>query len=149
MDGTLIESAGQGSNALHRESFAAAFKEVFGLDTNIDTVQHHGSTDPLIIYKVLEEVHQVPKADIDSKIDDARQCMIKHFQGQQNRCAKHMELLVPTCPAGFDAGAVFLQVHQSLSGSCMRCARSLMASKVDPFTNVSRLGVQACWQHAS
>jgi hypothetical protein len=36
---------------------------VFGLDTNIDVVEHHGSTDPLIVLKVLEH-HGIPKEQV-------------------------------------------------------------------------------------
>lgn len=53
VDGTLIRSVGNNANRLHREAFSAAFKEVFGLDTHIDVVHHHGSTDPLILLKVV------------------------------------------------------------------------------------------------
>jgi hypothetical protein len=36
---------------------------VFQLDTTIDVVEHHGSTDPLIILKVLEH-HGIPQAEV-------------------------------------------------------------------------------------
>jgi hypothetical protein len=63
VDGTLMESIGQKSNQLHRQSFAHAFKTVFDADTHIDVVQHHGSTDPLICIKVL--VHYgIPKDEV-------------------------------------------------------------------------------------
>ena len=39
VDGTLIESVGDMSNALHKEAFVAAFKDVYGVDTHIDVVQ--------------------------------------------------------------------------------------------------------------
>lgn len=52
VDGTLIHSIGKEANRLHKECFTAGFKDVFGLDTNIDVVEHHGSTDPLIVLKV-------------------------------------------------------------------------------------------------
>lgn len=54
MDGTLIHSVGDQSNKIHKTAFAAAFREVFGIDTHIDIVKHHGSTDPLILIKVLQ-----------------------------------------------------------------------------------------------
>lgn len=44
VDGTLLHSVGKEANRLHKECFSAGFKEVFGLDTNIDVVAHHGST---------------------------------------------------------------------------------------------------------
>jgi hypothetical protein len=42
---------------------APGFKQVFDLDTTIDAVEHHGSTDPLIILKVLEH-HGIPRARV-------------------------------------------------------------------------------------
>lgn len=52
MDGTLIESEGLQANWLHKEAFKAAWKTVFGLDTHLDVVKHHGGTDPLLLLKV-------------------------------------------------------------------------------------------------
>jgi len=63
VDGTLIHSIGKDANRLHKECFSVGFKEVFGLDTNIDVVEHHGSTDPLIVLKVLEH-HGIPKEQV-------------------------------------------------------------------------------------
>lgn len=60
VDGTLIRSTGKNANQLHRDAFASAFKQVFGLDTTIDVIPHHGSTDALILVAVLE-AHDVPK----------------------------------------------------------------------------------------
>lgn len=63
MDGTLIHSVGQHANKLHKDAFAHGFKSVFGLDTHIDVVHHHGSTDPLIVIKVLQH-HGIPKEQV-------------------------------------------------------------------------------------
>lgn len=63
VDGTLIHSIGKDANKLHKECFSAGFKEVFGLDTHIDIIPHHGGTDPLIAIKVLEHCG-VPKAEV-------------------------------------------------------------------------------------
>ena len=38
--GTLIRSVGPRANALHKNAFAAAFREVFATDTTIDVIQH-------------------------------------------------------------------------------------------------------------
>jgi hypothetical protein len=67
VDGTLIHSIGKEANKLHKECFTAGFKEVFGLDTNIDVVEHHGSTDPLIVLKVLEH-HGIPKEQVGCQL---------------------------------------------------------------------------------
>lgn len=63
MDGTLCHSVGENANRLHKEAFVAAFAEVFKLDTTIDVVPHHGSTDPLILVRVLQH-HGVPKEEV-------------------------------------------------------------------------------------
>ena len=59
MDGTLIRSVGADANALHKLAFAEGMRQVFGVDTNIDDIKHHGSTDPLILVSVLAH-HGVP-----------------------------------------------------------------------------------------
>ncbi len=58
--GTLVRSVGLTANRLHREAFSAAFQSVCGLTTDIDVVQHHGSTDTLILVAVLQ-FHGVDK----------------------------------------------------------------------------------------
>lgn len=63
MDGTLITSKGAGANKLHKRAFSAAFKDVFDIDTDIDIIQHHGSTDTLILVAVLER-HGIPKETV-------------------------------------------------------------------------------------
>ena len=42
VDGTLIHSVGENANKLHKDAFAQGFKKVFGLDTTIDVIKHHG-----------------------------------------------------------------------------------------------------------
>ena len=37
-----LPAVGQRANFLHKQSFIAAFKQVFDLDTDIDVVKHHG-----------------------------------------------------------------------------------------------------------
>ena len=44
---------------LHKLAFAEGMRQVFGVDTNIDVIKHHGSTDPLILVSVLAH-HGVP-----------------------------------------------------------------------------------------
>lgn len=63
VDGTLIHSVGNEANKLHKAAFSHGFRAVFGLDTHIDVVHHHGSTDPLIIIKVLEH-HGISKEEV-------------------------------------------------------------------------------------
>lgn len=92
VDGTLIRSVGADANRLHKEAFAAAFWEVFQLDTSIDVVPHHGSTDPLILVKVLTH-HGVSHSDAMAKLDLLQQVMIDHFLSNVERAGLGLEVL--------------------------------------------------------
>lgn len=73
VDGTLIHSIGKDANKLHKECFSAGFKEVFGLDTHIDIIPHHGGTDPLIAIKVLQH-HGISKDEVSCAAHQHRLC---------------------------------------------------------------------------
>lgn len=60
VDGTLLRSVGEVANKLHRRAFSRSMHKMFGIDTTIDVVKHHGSTDPLILLAVLEH-HGISK----------------------------------------------------------------------------------------
>lgn len=92
VDGTLIGSVGDAANKLHRRAFAFCFKEIFGIDTTIDVVKHHGSTDPLIILAVLE-YHGIPKEKAMPKMADLQASMINFFQEHQSEAAQGLKLL--------------------------------------------------------
>eukprot|EP00887_Chlorella_sp_A99_P007702 scaffold20.g7702.t1 len=92
VDGTLIHSVGHNANKLHKEAFAAAFKQVFGIDTSIDVVQHHGSTDPLILVKVLVH-HGVPKSEAMERLPQLKQAMVEHYLANKDRAAEGLEIL--------------------------------------------------------
>eukprot|EP00775_Hariotina_reticulata_P008628 gene8628-8809_t len=92
VDGTLIHSIGKDANKLHKDCFSAAFKEVFGLDTHIDVVPHHGGTDPLIAIKVLEHCG-IPKAEAQSKLKDVEAAMVRYFQAHAGQAGDGLELL--------------------------------------------------------
>ena len=47
----------------HAAMLCPGFRAVFGLETNIDVVEHHGSTDPLIVIKVLMH-HGIPREEV-------------------------------------------------------------------------------------
>ena len=76
VDGTLIRSTGSNANKLHRDAFSAAFKTVFGLDTTIDVIPHHGSTDTLILVAVLE-AHGIDKSKV----------LVGGSEGREGLCA--------------------------------------------------------------
>jgi phosphoglycolate phosphatase len=93
VDGTLIESVGKESNALHKEAFQAAFKDVFGIDTHIDVVKHHGATDPLVLLKVLVEGHGKDKVEVMEKMDAMEKCMLQYYEAHKERCGLGLSLL--------------------------------------------------------
>ncbi|GFR49030.1 hypothetical protein Agub_g11052, partial [Astrephomene gubernaculifera] len=92
VDGTLIHSVGESANKLHKDAFSHGFKAVFGLDTNIDVIQHHGSTDPLIIIKVLEH-HGISKEEAMSKLQAVQAEMERYFTAHRDQAAVGLELL--------------------------------------------------------
>lgn len=93
VDGTLIHSVGEHANKLHKDAFAAAFKAVFDLDTNVDVIKHHGSTDPLILVKVLTDAHGIDKDEALAKVPQMQQAMVDHFTSQLGRAGQGLELL--------------------------------------------------------
>ncbi|KXZ54465.1 hypothetical protein GPECTOR_4g530 [Gonium pectorale] len=92
VDGTLIHSVGAHANLLHKAAFSHGFKDVFGLDTHIDVVHHHGSTDPLIIIKVLEH-HGIQKEEAMARLPEIQAAMERYFQEHTDQAAVGLELL--------------------------------------------------------
>lgn len=92
VDGTLIRSRGANANKLHKDSFAAGFRDVFGIETTIDVVPHHGSTDPLILVKVLE-FHGVDKQEAMEKLSRLQAAMVKHFLDRRGEAGVGLEVL--------------------------------------------------------
>ena len=92
VDGTLVRSVGEDANKLHKEAFAKAFSQVFSLDTTIDVIPHHGSTDPLILLKVLE-YHGIDARHAMEKLPDMQTAMIDYFIDHKSRAATGLEVL--------------------------------------------------------
>lgn len=92
VDGTLIRSVGHDANKLHKEAFSAAFKEVFDIDTTIDVVPHHGSTDPLILVKVLG-FHGISKERAMERLSDMQNVMVDYFLKHKARAGVGLEVL--------------------------------------------------------
>jgi hypothetical protein len=86
IDGTLIQSVGNDSNKLHKDAFSAAFEKVFGIQTHIDVIKHHGGTDPLILIKVLVEAHGIPEDVCVTKLEDMKRVMVEHYSNSIDRC---------------------------------------------------------------
>ncbi|GAB4819077.1 hypothetical protein N2152v2_006123 [Parachlorella kessleri] len=93
VDGTLIHSVGEHANRLHKEAFTAAFKQVFNFNTSIDVIQHHGSTDPLILIKVLTDAHGIDKDQAMAKLPEMQQAMVDYYVAQRDRAGQGLELL--------------------------------------------------------
>jgi len=96
VDGTLIVSKGDDANKLHKLAFAAGMKQVFDVDTNIDVIKHHGSTDPLILVAVLGH-HGVPYDKAMAKLKDMEAAMNDFFleaaAADPNTAAAGLEVL--------------------------------------------------------
>ncbi len=74
IDGTLIG----GENKSHKFSFSYAFKKVYGIDTNIDIIDHPGKTDQQIIIEVLKKKN-LDEKQIKSKITECMKIMVDYF----------------------------------------------------------------------
>ncbi len=92
VDGTLVRSLGHDANKLHKEAFSEAFKQVFDLDTNIDVIEHHGSTDGLILVRVVE-YHGIDKNLAMEKLPDMQRVMVEYFEQHKDRAAIGLEVL--------------------------------------------------------
>jgi phosphoglycolate phosphatase-like HAD superfamily hydrolase len=69
IDNTLIQSSSG-----HMAALLKAIREVYGLETSIDVINHHGMTDPEIITRILAE-YEVNLADIETGLQDCLDCM--------------------------------------------------------------------------
>ncbi len=74
IDKTLIG----GENKSHKFSFSYAFKKVYGIDTNIDIIDHPGKTDQQIIIEVLKK-KCLDEKRIKSKITECMKVMVDYF----------------------------------------------------------------------
>ena len=63
----------------HKAAFSIAFKNVYGIDTNIDIIQHSGMTDQQIIYDVLR-LNGLDDEKIKSKLDLCIKTMVDVFK---------------------------------------------------------------------
>lgn len=90
-----------------------AFKEVFDIDTTIDVVPHHGSTDPLILVKVCV-FHGIPHADAMNKLPEMQNAMIEYFLKHQCHAGEGLEVL----PGVMELLSV-LQAHRDDVAVCL------------------------------
>jgi phosphoglycolate phosphatase-like HAD superfamily hydrolase len=73
IDNTLIKSS-----AGHVESLILAIKDIYGLKTSINVINHHGMTDPEIIIRILGK-HEVDDKIIQSKLKRCMDDMQLHY----------------------------------------------------------------------
>jgi phosphoglycolate phosphatase-like HAD superfamily hydrolase len=73
IDNTLIKSS-----AGHMESLIFAIKDIYGLATSIDVINHHGMTDPEIIIKILGK-HGLDDKLVRSKLKSCMDYMQLHY----------------------------------------------------------------------
>jgi phosphoglycolate phosphatase-like HAD superfamily hydrolase len=73
IDRTLITSS-----KAHHKAFSEGFKKVYGVDTSIDIINHHGMTDQQIIIEVLKK-NGFSEKKIKSKIEECIKMMTDSF----------------------------------------------------------------------
>lgn len=84
IDKTLIKSS-KG----HNKAFSEAFKIVYGVDTTIDIINHHGMTDQQIIIEVLKK-NGLDEPTIRLKLEECMNVMVKVF----NKIVDNGEIIV-------------------------------------------------------
>lgn len=92
IDGTLIRAVGESANRLHKDAFAHAMRVVCQVDTNIDVIKHHGSTDQLVLADVLRH-HGVDETRIWEAMPEMMREMVEYFESHEADAAEGLELL--------------------------------------------------------
>ena len=92
VDGTLIRAVGESANKLHKDAFAHAMRVVFDLDTNIDVIKHHGSTDQLVLADVLRH-HGVDETRVWEAMPRMMEEMVAYFESHEEDASLGLELL--------------------------------------------------------
>ena len=73
IDGTLI----MGSRG-HHLAFSKAFKQVYGIDTDVDIISHHGMTDQEMIFNILKK-NGLNEEKIREKLQECKKMLIDNF----------------------------------------------------------------------
>ena len=92
VDGTLIRSVGENANRFHKNAFSHGFKKIAKIKTSIDVLKtkHHGSTDKLIIKRVLE-FHEIDHDD--EIVENVAKAMCEYAEENAHEAASGVELL--------------------------------------------------------
>src|SRR3989344_1293520 len=72
IDGTLINNTG------HAVVFSQAFKQVYGVNADVNLINHHGMTDQQIIVEVLKKV-ELCEDEIHSRLNECMTTMASYF----------------------------------------------------------------------
>lgn len=88
IDKTLLRSKFRPST--QRKAFSTALKEVYGLDVNIDLVEHRGMTDQQILIEILK-LHGFSDDEIQEGLPECMQRMEEFFR--ENMPAEELEIL--------------------------------------------------------
>ena len=92
VDGTLIRASGADANKFHKDAFAHGFRHVYGIETTIDVISHHGSTDQLVTESVLK-FHGYDDGEIWSKMPEHVRAMSEYAVNCDADAAHGLELL--------------------------------------------------------
>jgi len=79
IDKTLVEGS-----AGHLLAFSDAFKNVYGIDTNIDIINHHGITDQQIIIDVLKK-NGLDEKFIKSNLKECMKAMVESYENNSGQ----------------------------------------------------------------
>ena len=99
IDKTLLKSA-RG----HHLSFSESFKKVYGIDTDIDIIEHDGMTDQQIIMEVLKKNGVAEKTDENDEEIITLKAITRFFYGSENIQEKHYEIVKRIVDKGIDIG---------------------------------------------
>lgn len=79
IDGTLFKTA----NPVHKDAFAYAFKQIYGIDAKQTEIRPEGMVDNQIILEVLK-LHGLSETEIKTKIKQATKTMTRYFEEHEN-----------------------------------------------------------------
>jgi phosphoglycolate phosphatase len=93
VDGTLVRSVGPDANKLHKEAFAQGLA-VLGIEDpqGIDVIEHHGSTDGLILVRTAH-FHGIDPETAMEKLPEMHEAMVSYFRNNRERATYGIEVL--------------------------------------------------------